>query len=180
MSKYLFFLFSITMFSQQPETQQYIIVKSMDGVDIRYYPPSMKAKVTSNNNFSKLFKYISGHNLDNTKIAMTTPVYMTNKGGLSTMEFVLPSRYLDTSVILPKDNSIEVYRSKEGVFAAISYGGYSNSEKIAKNYRLLIEKLTQENIMMISDSPIVLSYDAPYKVFNRRNEILLEVVYGTN
>ena len=80
MSYYLFFLFSITMFSQQTEIQQYKVINTIDNVELRYYPPSIKAKVTSKNNFSKLFKYISGNNSDNTKIAMTAPVYMTNKG----------------------------------------------------------------------------------------------------
>jgi len=68
------------MISQQYETQQYEVLSTLDNVEIRYYPPSMKAKVTSNSNFSKLFKYIGGNNSDNIKIAMTTPVYITNKG----------------------------------------------------------------------------------------------------
>jgi hypothetical protein len=168
------------MFSQQTEIQQYKVINTIDNVELRYYPPSIKAKVTSKNNFSKLFKYISGNNSDNTKIAMTAPVYMTNKGSLNTMEFVLPVKYLEKNIILPKDNSIEVYKSKEGVFASITYGGYSNSNKVSENYRLLVNKLNEKNIPIISNRPIVLSYNSPYKVFNRRNEVLLEVVYKTN
>jgi len=180
MSKYLFFLFSITMFSQQTEIQQYKVINTIDNIEIRYYPPSIKAKVTSNSNFSKLFKYISGNNSENTKIAMTAPVYMTNKGSLSTMEFVLPVKYLKQKIVLPKDNSIEVYKSKEGVFASITYSGYSNSNKISENYRLLVNKLKEKNITIISNQPVVLSYNSPYKVFNRRNEVLLEVIYKAN
>jgi|TARA_B110000971_G_scaffold173100_1_gene178058 hypothetical protein len=168
------------MFSQQTEIQQYKVINTIDNVELRYYPPSIKAKVTSKNNFSKLFKYISGNNSDNTKIAMTAPVYMTNKGSLNTMEFVLPVKYLEKNIILPKDNSIEVYKSKEGVFASITYGGYSNSNKVSENYRLLVNKLNEKNIPIISNRPIVLSYNSPYKVFNRRNEVLLEVVYRAN
>ena len=168
------------MFSQETEIQQYKVINTIDNVELRYYPPSIKAKVTSKNNFSKLFKYISGNNSDNTKIAMTAPVYMTNKGSLNTMEFVLPVKYLEKNIILPKDNSIEVYKSKEGVFASITYGGYSNSNKVSENYRLLVNKLNEKNIPIISNRPIVLSYNSPYKVFNRRNEVLLEVVYRAN
>ena len=168
------------MFSQQTEIQQYKVINTIDNVELRCYPPSIKAKVTSKNNFSKLFKYISGNNSDNTKIAMTAPVYMTNKGSLNTMEFVLPVKYLEKNIILPKDNSIEVYKSKEGVFASITYGGYSNSNKVSENYRLLVNKLNEKNIPIISNRPIVLSYNSPYKVFNRRNEVLLEVVYRAN
>ena len=46
-------------------------------------PSAMKAKVSSNRNFSKLFQYISGNNEKNEKIAMTTPVYMTEQNGKS-------------------------------------------------------------------------------------------------
>jgi hypothetical protein len=96
------------------------------------------------------------------------------------MEFVLPVKYLEKNIVLPKDNSIEVYKSKEGVFASITYSGYSNSNKISENYRLLVNKLNEKNIPIISNRPIVLSYNSPYKVFNRRNEVLLEVVYRAN
>ena len=75
------FLFSLIMLSQQNETQKYDVVKSLENIEIRFYPASMKAKVSSNRNFSKLFKYISGNNDKNEKIAMTTPVYMTQKKG---------------------------------------------------------------------------------------------------
>jgi len=180
MYNFLLLLFSITMISQQYETQQYEVLSTLDNVEIRYYPPSMKAKVTSNSNFSKLFKYIGGNNSDNIKIAMTTPVYMTNKGSLNTMEFVLPSKYLEKNIVSPKDNSIKVYKSKEGVFASITYSGYSNQKKVLANYRLLVNKLNEKNVEIISNEPVVLSYNSPYKVFNRRNEVLLEVVYKAN
>ena len=111
---------------------------------------------------------------------MTTPVYMTNKGSLNTMEFVLPSKYLEKNIVSPKDNSIKVYKSKEGVFASITYSGYSNQKKVLANYRLLVNKLNEKNVEIISNEPVVLSYNSPYKVFNRRNEVLLEVVYKAN
>ena len=81
------------MFSQQNETQKYNVIETLENIEIRFYPPSMKAKVSSNRNFSKLFQYISGNNEKNEKIAMTTPVYMTEQKGKTTMEFVLPAKY---------------------------------------------------------------------------------------
>jgi len=48
------------------------------------------------------------------------------------------------------------------------------------NYRLLVNKLNEKNVEIISNEPVVLSYNSPYKVFNRRNEVLLEVVYKAN
>ena len=67
MPKYFLILFSFIMFSQENETQKYEVIKALDDIEIRYYPSAMKAKVSSNRNFSKLFQYISGNNEKNEK-----------------------------------------------------------------------------------------------------------------
>ena len=68
----------------------------------------------------RLFQYISGKNEKNQKIAMTTPVHMTNENNKSTMEFVLPSKYSLENIAAPNDKNIEVYNSKPGYYAAIN------------------------------------------------------------
>ena len=175
MVKYLLLLLSLTMFSQGYETQKYEVVKQIENIEIRFYPPSLMAKVNSAGGFSKLFQYISGKNDKNQKIAMTTPVHMTNENNKSTMEFVLPSKYTLDNIAIPNDKNIEVYNSKPGYYAAITYGGYSNSEKVKKNHYNLLNKLKTENFKVLNDKPVVLSYNSPYKVFNRRNEVLVEI-----
>ena len=78
----LLIFFPLIMFSQTYETQKYTLVDKSDDFEIRFYPKSIKARVistsNSNNNFRKLFSYISGNNKTNEKIAMTTPVYMNS------------------------------------------------------------------------------------------------------
>ena len=177
MVKYLFLLLSITMFSQGYETQKYEVVKQIENIEIRFYPPSLMAKVNSRGGFSKLFQYISGKNDKNEKIAMTTPVHMSGENNKSTMEFVLPSKYSLENIATPNDKNIEVYSSKPGYYAAITYGGYSNSEKVKKNHSSLLNKLKAENLKILNSQPVVLSYNSPYKVFNRRNEVLVEVEF---
>lgn len=177
MVKYLLLLLSLTMFSQGYETQKYEVVKQIENIEIRFYPPSLMAKVNSGGGFSKLFQYISGKNDKNQKIAMTTPVHMTNENNKSTMEFVLPTKYTLDNIAIPNDKNIEVYNSKPGYYAAITYGGYSNSEKVKKNHYNLLNKLKTENFKVLNDKPVVLSYNSPYKVFNRRNEVLVEIEF---
>ena len=63
MVKYFLLLFSITMFSQGYETQKYEVVNQIENIEIRFYPPSLMAKVSSGGGFMKLFQYISGQNL---------------------------------------------------------------------------------------------------------------------
>lgn len=177
MIKYVLLFISITMFSQGYETQKYEVVKKLNEIEVRFYPPVMKAKVSAGSNFSRLFKYISGNNEQGEKISMTTPVQMTNQDNVNTMEFILPSKYSEGNFAVPKDKNITVYNSDPGHFAAITYGGYSNTEKVKKYHSLLLKKLRESNLEVINSKPVVLSYNSPYKVFNRRNEVLVEVKY---
>ena len=94
-----FFIFTLSMsvFSQKYETHNYETLFSDDSFEVRLYDSVLKAKTSStkgsNNNFGKLFRYISGYNQKNEKISMTTPVYMNDEDKGSMMEFVLPSKF---------------------------------------------------------------------------------------
>ena len=135
----------------------------------------MKAKVSSNRNFSKLFQYISGNNEKNEKIAMTTPVYMSRKAEKITMEFVLPSKYSEKNMVPPNDKDIVLYRSMPGYYASITFGGYASVKKVNYYYGLLLNKIEESKLKVIGEGPISLSYNSPYKVFNRRNEVLIQI-----
>ena len=91
----IIFLNSSMVFSQKYETQEYQVVEQIDNAEIRFYPSAAMVKISAdqnrNNNFGKLFRYITGNNQENEEIAMTTPVYMSDQN--KTMEFVLPKKY---------------------------------------------------------------------------------------
>ena len=172
----LFMIFSMTKY----ETQKYDLIFSEDDFEIRFYHSSVKAKVVSqknaNGNFYKLFQFISGNNSKGEKIEMTTPVYIKEDNNSNTMEFVMPSSFNIESISKPNDESIEIYESKAKYFACVRYGGYSNSGKFKTHSKKLIEKLSELNIKTIGDLFYV-SYNSPYKVFNRRNEVMVEIEY---
>ena len=86
-----FLLFSFNLMAQKYETQEFKVLNDSEEFELRYYPPVMK--IQSDNDFGSLFRYISGRNSSNTKIAMTTPVYMGDGQGNQVMEFVLPSSF---------------------------------------------------------------------------------------
>ena len=177
-----FFIFTISMsmFSQKYETHSYKTLFSDDSFEVRLYDPVLKAKTFSsegsNNNFGKLFRYISGYNQKNEKIAMTTPVYMKLEEKGSMMEFVLPSKFNMDNVSMPKSQNVEVYLDEGGHYASIQYGGYSNNNKRNKYTKALIEKLKEHNIESVGDF-FYLSYDSPYKFYGRRNEVIIAVNY---
>ena len=184
MNKYLilttFLLLNTTIvMSQKYETQEYEVVDEIDKIEIRYYPSAPMIKVSSNqsrnNNFGKLFRYIAGNNNNEVKIAMTTPVYMSDQS--KTMEFVLPKKFLSGEIPVPNDNDLEAYISKPKYYAAIKYSGYSNNKK-EENYRQeLVNALQHSNLKILSEY-FVLSYDAPTKFYNRRNEVLIQVDFS--
>ena len=180
MYKCLLLFLPLVILSQKYETQKYNVIKTMDNFEIRYYPPTIKAKVSSNRNFSKLFQYISGNNDKKEKIAMTTPVYMSKKGEKITMEFVMPSKYSEKNMVQPNDKDIVVYRSTPAYYASIAFGGYASVKKVNRYYDLLLNKIKERKLKVLGKEPISLSYNSPYKVFNRRNEVLIEIEYTEN
>ncbi|MDA8704386.1 heme-binding protein, partial [Flavobacteriaceae bacterium] len=141
---------SIAM-SQKYETQEYKIVDQVDKVEIRYYPSAAMIKVSAdmgrNNNFGKLFRYIAGGNKSDEKIAMTTPVYMSNDN--RTMEFVLPRKFISNDAPVPIDSDVETYISEPRYFAAIRYSGYSNERKEREYKEQLIKTIEESKLKMI-------------------------------
>ena len=171
------FITLILLLMQGYDTQPYKIIRTFDQVELRHYPSAMKVKVNSraseDRNFNALFQYISGNNTEAKKIAMTTPVYMHNDADTQTMEFVLPPIYSEKAPI-PTGKGVSVYQSAPGDYAAIRFGGYSNAAKQVRYTKLLMDELKKNGIQSIG-APMLLSYDAPYKFYNRRNEIMVEV-----
>ncbi len=170
--------FPIIMFSQTYETQKYTLIDKFDDFEIRYYPKSIKARVistsNSNNNFRKLFSYISGNNKTNEKIAMTTPVYMNNDSIGNSMDFVMPSKFDLNNIHKPNDTDVKIIESEAGYFATLKYGGYSNSFKVEANTNKLYKILRDKDIDFIG-KPSYVSYNSPFKFFSRRNEIIIEI-----
>ncbi len=165
------------------ETQNYDLILSDNNFEIRFYPSALKAKVISdksaNGNFYKLFQFISGNNSKNEKIEMTTPVYMKNDKISNTMEFVMPSSYDIESISKPNDNDIVIYEAEAKYYACVRYGGYSNSNKFELHSKELVDKLSELSIDPVGDIFYV-SYNSPYKIFNRRNEAMVEISYKKN
>ena len=175
----LVLLVSMSIFSQKYESHSYKTMLSEDNFEIREYDPVMKARAysnTGNNNFMKLFRYISGNNEKNQKIPMTTPVYMKEDINGSMMEFVLPSTLHENNTSQPLSKDVELYMDQGGVYASITYSGYSNNKKRNKYTSQLNKKLEKMNIDKIGDF-VHVSYDSPYKFYNRRNEVIIKVKY---
>ncbi len=161
--------------------QPYKIIENIAGSEIRYYPAVMMAKHKSKNpgkGFGKLFNYISGNNNTETKIAMTTPVHIKKSQAENSMTFVLPKKFNINNAPLPNDNSLEVFEGGKGYFAAIKYSGYTNESK-EKVFAEKLKSVLKELDIKVSGEPVILVYNSPYKLINRRNEIIIPVIYNS-
>jgi hypothetical protein len=165
------------------EKQAYRIVKKEAGFEIRFYPSATMATVyskatnyksVSSSGFSKLAKFIFGGNQERESISMTAPVIMriTDKG--SSMSFVMPQKYNESKLPTPNDPQIEIKKSQPTYFAAISFSGYANDEKIAIYHDQLAGMLKEKNIVR-KEGFYFLGYNAPFQFVGRTNEVIIPI-----
>ena len=154
----------------------YTLIKKVDSVEIRQYEPSIFASYielngSNNSQFRTLAGYIFGDNEKEEKIGMTSPVSMV-QSSKKEMLFLMPSRYSLESLPKPKNKNIKIIEVGERKVAALRFSGYANQNSIQKQKKLLINTLDSHQINH-SNHFEVLVYNSPYKLFNRRNEIIV-------
>ncbi|MAR66923.1 MAG: SOUL family heme-binding protein [Flavobacteriaceae bacterium] len=158
--------------AQKYETQPFDVIDQFEEAELRYYPPVMK--IQSNGDFGSLFRYISGNNENGQKIAMTTPVQMGNTQGEGVMQFVLPKSFDAENTPKASGDQVQVIQSEPGHYLAIQYGGYTMDWRERKASKRL-QEIAKKHGLQISGSSIIMVYNSPYQVFNRKNEVLFKV-----
>lgn len=183
---YIIFQSFITNSAVKTEKQKYRTVLKDDELEIRYYPAATMATVYSsasnyksvaNSGFGKLARFIFGGNKENESIAMTAPVRMnmTDKG--AEMSFVMPTKYNQSNLPKPNDESIRIHESAPQYAAIISFGGYANDEKIMLYKNKILKILSKRNIK-VTGNYTFLGYNAPYQMIARTNEIAIPIEWN--
>lgn len=164
------------------ETYHYSVVKKYKSFEIRNYEATLftsvqmngnKYKQSSSKGFSILAGYIFGENQKNEKIAMTSPVSMSLDDS-RTMMFMVPKKFNKETLPKPNEPKIEFREEPAKTVAAITFGGWANDEKIAEYKQKLIAALNVEGIKH-NNRFYFLGYNPPFEVFNRKNEIIVEL-----
>jgi hypothetical protein len=186
----LLFVFQIytSMATQKSEKQNYSIVKTTPEFEIRFYPASTMAMITSTATsykelgsfgLKKLAGYIFGGKTDNKQISMTAPVHMDLGDSVSTMSFVMPSGYNVDNLPLPDNSEVTIKSAPDEYVAAIRFGGFASNEDIKKNASFLISELNKNQIFHHGHY-LFLGYNPPYLLFGRRNEIIVAINWPVN
>jgi hypothetical protein len=164
------------------ETYPYVVDKKYDTFEIRSYEAALFTSVklstndyksSSRKGFSMLAGYIFGGNDRNEKIAMTSPVAMSLEDSM-TMMFMVPTKLKKEMLPKPDQSLIEFKEEPAKKVAAISFSGWANDKKIEKHKQELIAALDAEGIFY-TNRFYFLGYNPPFEVFNRRNEIIVEL-----
>ena len=155
----------------------YKVIKTIGSIEIREYPKSLFASYYcknsgDNSKFRVLANYIFGGNDREEQIGMTSPVNMKISSTNNEMLFLIPLRYNKTNIPKPNNNEIKIISVEQRKVATIRFSGYANDEKVDKHKKELIETLKNHNIQHTNEFELLV-YDSPYRLLNRRNEVLV-------
>ncbi|MEM0995623.1 MAG: heme-binding protein [Bacteroidota bacterium] len=161
------------------EKRPYDVLMQDGEVELRYYPSVNMATFEQagdmenrNGNFRVLAGYIFGGNEEERSIAMTSPVEMESKDdGNVRMSFMMPTDIDMDSLPTPNDERIQLHTTEAFYAATIRFDGFADSEKIDTHAAELRDWLKNEKLKP-QGNMIFLGYDPPYKMTDRRNEVM--------
>ena len=144
--------------------------------EVREYPALTLVRTASGDgDFMRLFRYISGSNETEQKIAMTAPVLMKHQGEDTGMSFIVPKDVAAGKVPAPKDAAVTMDELPAGKFAVYRYSGgrnEANEQEALAKLRGWIDKRRLE----VTGAPLFGYYDPPWiPPFLRRNEVMLRI-----
>jgi SOUL heme-binding protein len=139
--------------------------------------------------FQRLFRYISGNNVAQQKIAMTAPVTQSGSekikmtapvsqvadGSAYLVAFSLPSTYTLATVPKPLDPTVRIRQVPAQLIACWRYSGRWTESNYRDHEVLLRERFNSRELIARGD-PVLARYNPPFTPwFMRRNEVLIPV-----
>jgi len=165
------------------ECPDYTVLEQHSDYEIRSYPAitwvsttelSRIQRVAQYNAFMRLFRYISGKNDKEQKIAMTVPVRTqitkTENGTLLEMSFMVPAEFASNPPV-PTDEKVTIQEENSTNYAVRTFKGYIwRQGRWTEEAKKLADSVKNDETVD-KTTFYLLGYDAPFEVFDRRNEI---------
>ena len=157
-------------------------VQRKDGrFEVRRYPGVAVARTAMRNHgeddsFRRLFDFISGANVRNEHIAMTTPVLLEGEPGApGTMSFLMPETTEQRGIPHPRAGGIELAQRPEAKVAVLRFRG-GMREKRERRAIAELRAWMRDHFLESEGEPIIAYYDAPFIPGPlRRNEAMLRI-----
>lgn len=160
------------------ESAPYQVLRRDGNIEVRRYPALVVAETRmrgSDDSFMRLFRFISGGNAAQQKIAMTTPVFFSGDNTNETMAFVMPKKMSADAAPKPNDPEVSVSEIPGGELAVLRFSGGRSATTQNKKLAELRAWLTRENLTS-EGAPIYGYFDPPWTpAFLRRNEVMLRL-----
>ena len=180
------------------EQPHYVVLQALPhSVEIRRYDAREAIEATVrgtdpgkgvNDAFGLLFRYITGANqreqkiamtvpvrTDSQRIAMTTPVQTTTADGSVSMRFFLPRAVVKAGAPAPLDPRLHLVQVPAATIAALRYSGIPTQAERDRNAGWLKYELSK-SVWQPDGGMFQLNYDPPFTIpFLRRNEIAVPV-----
>ena len=169
--------------SNKIETPQYQVVRAVDDAEIRRYPKMIVAKTylpdtsfdqNRSAGFRTIANYIFGGNERSQQIAMTAPVVM-DMSDTAAMYFVMPSQYAIDDLPRPNSGRVRIVEEQEKHLIVLRFGGFASDARIKRKCERLAE-IIREHAIVTKGDYLFMGYNAPWDIFNRRNEVAVEVI----
>ena len=187
-SKVLVSIFLVVLVKENMaiEKPNYEVLSSMGQTsEMRKYAPSKWVSTSTTTDcsnldsersvlFGRLFRYISGQNDKNQKIAMTAPVLneikqLDGQECLFTMRFYIPkANQQDTPV--PTGNAV-LTDMPELTVAANSFGGFATMNDYMQHNDLLKQLIGADLDKFDTQTIFTAGYNSPFELFDRTNEV---------
>jgi hypothetical protein len=177
-------------------------VLEQDGAfELREYAPYLVAETrveadferAGNIAFQRLFRYISGDNTAQQKIAMTAPVTQSRSDGKGEkiamtapvaqqadgtgyrVAFIVPAKYTLDTVPQPSDPTVQIRAVQAQLTAAWRYSGRWTTANY-QQHEAELRRAIDARGLKVTGEPILARYNPPFMPsFLRRNEVLIPV-----
>lgn len=166
------------------ESAEYTVVEADGPFETREYPDLMLVttdmRVLSqggDGSFMRLFRYISGGNEADQKVAMTTPVFMeeTAQAASGRMAFVIPKDVAAEGAPKPNARDVQIRTREGGRFGVLRFAGRMDARSAEKAEGRLKSWLERKGLPF-QDEAEYAGYDPPWTPGPlRRNEVLFRL-----
>lgn len=164
------------------ESPAYTRIRKSGMFELRDYPamvvvstPMTSAERGMEGSFGRLFRYITGDNQRGEKIAMTTPVLISETTNTQQMSFIVPKSVERKGAPVPGGTNVVVREMQAGRFAVLRFRGSRSGSQPQIASQRLQDWVQQHNLNAVS-SPQFAYYDPPWiPSWLRRNEVMFRV-----
>lgn len=198
MDKFLYYLvtllesaLSVVGIRATYEEPRYAVIERLDrGVEIRAYEARVAVETDARGEqdgeaFGRLFRYITGANGGEARIAMTTPVESKGRliamtvpveqGGSGVMRFTLPRTVAEAGAPAPTESGVRLVRIPPARLAVRRFSGSATPDVRRQQTEILTRVLDQAG-KPTAEPSFFMGYDPPFSIpFLRRNEVAVRL-----